>query len=238
MTCRRHSTATACLVMAACALSGCHTTEGPAVLRVDGGDYNRTFDACIEAGRGSHMAPALADRGNGVIETEPRTMGSLLEPWRLDTSGPDQALESTLQFQRRRIRFVFVPEGFEPQVIDGRSDFTGGSEPGSPSDMARFDLERHPGPLELRCVVVIERGFTPGRRPSTWTSLLASQSSDPIAKASDDGSTRQPTLWTPVGRDEAAERTMLARVQELLETGLQPDDTRVTSGQPTDAPSS
>ena len=36
--------------------------------------------------------------------------------------GADQLAESTLQFQRRRVRFVFVPAGYEPEPIDGRSE--------------------------------------------------------------------------------------------------------------------
>ena len=231
----RRTLSAACFALAAAVLQGCHTTEGPASIRVDGADYGRAFTACIEVGREAQMPPALTDRGNGIIETEPRTAGSVLEPWRLDASGGDQVLENTLQFQRRRARFVFVPEGFEPEAIDGNSAFDGGAAPGSPTDAARFDLERHPGPLELRCIVVVERGFTPGNRPSTWSSRLATQSTDPDSKRLDDRTDRQPTRWTPVGRDEAAERTLLARVQALLQGDTDP---AVTSGQPADAPSS
>lgn len=226
------------LVLSVSALAGCHTTEGPASLRIDGGDYDRAFAACLEVGRELDMPPALADRGNGIIETEPRTMGSLLEPWRMDTSGPEQGLESTLQFQRRRVRFVFLPEGFEPPEIDGKADFDGGARPGSPVDADRFDLERHPGPLELRCVVVIERGFVPGIRPSTWSSTLATQSSDPPPQGKPDGTVRRPTTWTAVGRDDAAERTLLSRVQDRLVEDEPASQDQVTSARPADAPSS
>jgi hypothetical protein len=223
---------------AAASLAGCHTTEGPAVLQIDGGDYDQAFAACLVVGRDMDMPPALADRGNGIIETEPRSMGSLLEPWRMDTSGPSQGLESTLQFQRRRVRFVFLPEGFEPSAIDGQSPFDGGASPGSPADTGRFDLERHAGPLELRCVVVIERGFTPGIRPSTWSSRLATRSTDPPPQGKPDGTVRRPTQWTPVGRDEAAERTLLARVQARIQEQNQAEAESVTSAPPGDAPSS
>lgn len=228
----------ASLIMGIAQLAGCHTTEGPAALRIDGGGYDQAFVACLEVGRGMDMPPALADRGNGIIETEPRSMGSLLEPWRMDTSGPDQGLESTLQFQRRRVRFVFLPEGFEPPAIDGQTAFDGGASPGSPADTGRFDLERHAGPLELRCVVVIERGFTPGIRPSTWSSTLATRSTDPPPQGKPDGTVRRPTQWTPVGRDEAAERTLLARVQALLQEADPQEGDAVTSSLPDAAPSS
>jgi predicted small secreted protein len=215
-------------------LGACNTMSGDASVRLAGEDYNRAFTACIEAGREQDMPPALADRGNGIIETEPRSMGSLIEPWRTDTSGLEQMAESTLQFQRRRVRFVFTPEGWEPEAIDGRSDFAGAAEPGSPADTARFDLETWRGPIELRTRVFIERGFTPGIRTSTWSSALSTMTTEPARKGPADDSTRSPTQWTPIGRDEAAERTITARVRALLEAqGVQ-----VTSGQPAVEPSS
>jgi len=212
----------------------CQAPDQADSLRIDGTTYDRAFLACIEAGREQGMPPALADRGNGIIETEPRNIGSLLEPWRTDSSGIDQTLQSTVQMERRRVRFVFVPEGFEPQVIDGASDFRGAASPGSPQDMARFDLEGHAGPIELRTRVFIERGFTPGIRPDTWSGTLRTTTSEPLPKRRDDGTTRTPTQWTPIGRDEAAERRLTARVAELL---AEPAG-EVTSGRPADAPSS
>jgi hypothetical protein len=218
-------------------LVACQAPEQEDALRLDRGDYNRAFQACIEAGREQDMSPALADRSNGIIETEPRLIGSLLEPWRTDTKGIDQTLQATLQMERRRVRFVFVPEGFEPQVIDGASDFQGAAAPGSSADLARFDLETFEGPIELRTRVFIERGFTPGIRQSTWSGTLRTVTTEPAPKQRNDGTTRSPTQWTPIGRDEAAERRLTARVAELLaESGA--TDAAVTSGQPADEPSS
>jgi len=216
------------------ALWACNTLDGPASIELAGQDYGRAFKACIDAGREQDMPPALADRGNGIIETEPRIMGSVIEPWRTDASGVDQLAESTLQLQRRRVRFVFVPAGFEPEPIDGRSDFTGAAQPGSPADTRRFDLETWQGAVELRARVFVERGFVPGVRSNTWSATLSTTTTEPVRKGPKDDTTRSPTQWTPVGRDEAAERTITARVRALLEAqGVQ-----VTSGQPAAEPSS
>lgn len=217
-------------------LVGCHTIEGPASIELASEHYDRAFDACIDEGRALEMPPAVADRGNGVIETEPRTMGSLVEPWRLDHSGPSQVLESTVQFQRRRVRFLFAPAGFEPSVIDGKAEFTGGAEPGSPEDVSRFDLETYQGAIALRAHVFIERGFVPNIRKSTWSQGLSSVARDAMPRAADDGTDRLPTLWTPVGRDEEAERTLLARIQARLQE--QAETAEATSGPPADGPSS
>lgn len=219
---------------AAAALGACNTMEGESSMQLGSGDYGRAFQACIDAGREQGMPPALADRGNGIIETEPRAMGSLIEPWRTDTSGADQLAESTLQFQRRRVRFVFAPAGFEPEPIDGTSDFAGAAQPGSPVDARRFDLETWQGPVELRTRVFIERGFTPGIRTNTWSATLTTTTTEPVRTGPKDDSTRSPTQWTPVGRDEAAERTITMRVRAML----QAQGVQVTSGQPGAEPSS
>ena len=215
-------------------LAGCHTMQGDASMQLSADDYPRTFGACIEAGREFGMPPLLADRGNGIIETEPRSIGSLLEPWRTDHSGLDQVAQATMQHERRRVRFVFMPVGWEPDAIDGSSDFTGSAQPGSPQDSARFDLETWKGPIELRARVFIERNFTPGIRPSTWSGTLASTTTEPAPKRAADGTDRTPTLWTPIGRDEAAERTLLDRVRARL------DETAptVTSARPASEPTS
>lgn len=199
-------------------------------------DYARAFDACIETGREEGLPPSLADRGNGIIETEPRSIGSFFEPWRTDTSGPEQTLQSTVQFERRRVRFVFMPAGFEPEQLDGTGPFNGAAQPDSPTDRARFDLENYEGILELRTRVFIERGFKPGIRTSTWSSTLTTTTTEPRPKGRDDGSDRTPTQWTPIGRDEAAERTMMRAVRARLADGA--PDAAVTSGQTADAPSS
>lgn len=233
---RRLARLPALLTLAAAVLPlvGCHTMEGEASMQLPAADYPRTFRACIEAGREQGMPPLLADRGNGIIETEPRNMGSLLEPWRTDNSGFEQAAQATLQFERRRVRFVFMPVGWEPEAIDGRSDFTGASQPGSPQDTARFDLETWTGPVELRARVFVERNFTPGIRPSTWSGTMASVTTEPSPPAARDGTDRSPTTWTPVGRDEAAERTLLSRVRALMAEQAP----AVTSGPTAAAPTS
>jgi hypothetical protein len=221
----------------AIALTGCNTMEGEDSMQLGSQDYARAFDACIETGRDQGMPPSLADRGNGIIETEPRSIGSLFEPWRTDSSGPEQTLQSTVQYERRRVRFVFVPADFQPDTIDGKGPFNGAAQPDSPTDRARFDLETYEGILELRTRVFIERGFVPGIRTSTWSSTLTTTTTEPRPRGRDDGTDRMPTQWTPIGRDEAAERTMMRAVRARLSESTQGAEA-VTSGQTADAPSS
>ena len=223
--------------MCAVALTGCNTMEGDDSMQLGSQDYARAFDACVETGRDEGMPPSLADRGNGIIETEPRSIGSFFEPWRTDTSGPEQTLQSTVQYERRRVRFVFMPAEFEPEAIDGKGPFNGAAQPDSPTDRARFDLETYEGILELRTRVFVERGFVPGIRTNTWSSTLTTTTTEPPPKGRDDGTDRMPTQWTPIGRDEAAERTMMRAVRARLSESTHGADA-VTSGQTADAPSS
>jgi hypothetical protein len=217
---------------AVCALTltACNTMSGPATITIDSTEYPQAFDACIAAARDAGMPPQAADRSTGIIETEPRNIGSWLEPWRTDSSGAGQTSECTTQFQRRRVRFIFVPEGWQPRSVEDVATMTGPAAPGSPDDLTRFNLETYKGPIELRARVFVERNFTDGVRINTWSSTLTSQSQTPTPGVTD-GSTRTQTVWTPVGRDEASERTLMAEIQSKLARPA-------TSSPPADAPSS
>jgi len=139
------------------------------------------------------MPPALRDRRSGVIETEAQIAGSVLEPWRTDNASAAQAVENTVAFQRRRARFEFTPAGFQ--------------EPPR-------DLTKVPDDLELRVWVFVERASTPGLRRSTWTRSKTT-TTQLVAPEGDTGPAPT-TSWTPVTRDVAYERRLLAAVQDGL----------------------
>ena len=189
--------------------------NGPTVIEIDSIDYSKAFEACIEASRSAGMPPKAADRTTGIIETEPRTIGSWVEPWRFDSTGAMQKAENTAQFQRRRVRFVFTPKDWQPESIEAIATMTGPAAPGSTDDLKRFDLENYKGPLEIRARVFVERNFTDGMRINTWSATLTTQTQTPKPGVTE-GSTRMQTTWTPVGRDEASERTIMAEIQSML----------------------
>ena len=224
--CRALCVACCCFVFA----TGCNTMNGPTVIEIDSIDYSKAFEACIEASRSAGMPPQAADRTTGIIETEPRTIGSWLEPWRFDSTGAMQKAENTAQFQRRRVRFVFTPKDWQPESIEAIATMTGSAAPGSADDLKRFDLENYKGPIEIRARVFVERNFTDGMRINTWSATLTTQTQTPKPGVTD-GSTRMQTTWTPVGRDEASERTIMAEIQSMLN---EPS----TSSQTTAVPSS
>ena len=86
----------------------------PAVIAFPRADYDRAFDAALEGARTDGLQPVVVDRALGVIETAPRTAGSFVEPWRTDNAGVEDTLAHTVNFERRRARIEFVPQGFVP----------------------------------------------------------------------------------------------------------------------------
>ncbi len=198
------------LVLAA-VVAGCAATkEVPEVLLVGTGRYDAAFDAAVEASRTCGLTPSLRDRRRGVIETEQRLAGSILEPWRGGNDTVGQALENTIAFQRWRARLEFTPP---------ESDAAPTSEVVSPPDLlgvgpAERDLTEYDGPLELRVRVYIERAYAPGVRRDTWSRANTTRAL--IDSPAVPGSSLPRRFWVPVSRDPAYERRMLAAVQEAL----------------------
>ena len=195
---------TTCCVLA----TGCTTApEGPAFLTIDAARYSEAFDAAMAASRANDMSPSLRDRRLGVIDTEPSIAGSVIEPWRSANDSLSEAWENTLVFQRRRARFEFTPASFREPQGTGGPDLLGVA--GSP-----LDLTTYQGPVELRVSVIVERSFTPGIRRDTWSSRGVTRTVilRPVS------SPRTPTtpFWTPVTRDTAFERRLLAEVAVTL----------------------
>lgn len=220
------------LALCAIALSGvgCDTGEPAAgslagdapvgVYELDGTAYARTFDEVVSLLQDEGFAIAIRDRDGGVVESRPAIAGSLIEPWNWPGGDLGAALENTASFQRRRIRFEFLPVGFSPAPPAGEGALIGPRVPGSedPAGARAIDLADHEGPIELRVWVYVERAFTPHLQRSTWTLTRTSFASDPLAgRGAGDGTTRDRSIWTPIGRDESMERIQLAKVRERLE---------------------
>ncbi len=191
-------------------LSGCATSQGPAFLTIQPEAYADAFDAAVEAAAVAGLSPIVRDRRSGLIETEPRIAGSLLEPWRTDNASFTQTIENTITFQRRRARFEFAPVLFQPDQpavapLTGPDLFA--------TQDAEVDLSRHTGPLELRVWVYVERAYSPGLRRSTWTRAKTTRTRIIVAEEEEALRTQ---YWTPVRRDEAYERRLLAAVQSAM----------------------
>jgi hypothetical protein len=193
-------------------LAGCASKQGPERLRVDADTYHAAFDAALEAAQKHGMPPTLRDRRHGVIETQPALASTVLEPWRGDNASFGQAVENTIAFQRRRARFEFTPaDGAAAQEPDDAPE-TGPDLLGL--DVPELDLNTYAGDLELTVRVYVDQAYAMGIRRSTWSRRSTTRAQ--IDSPSSDGSLPA-EFWTPVTRDEAFERRLLAAVDRALQ---------------------
>jgi hypothetical protein len=199
--------------------AGCSVArEGPRVLTFSAGDYTAAFDAAVAVAKEHKLQPVVMDRETGVIETRPRHAGSLLEPWRRDNGTLGDTMAHTINFERRRLRIEFVPAEFSAPTPDPSKPVLAAAIPGSTRAEGRFDLLRNPSPVEMRAWVYVEREFVPNQSIGDWTYSQTRTSSDPLDTPDPrDATTTSPGDWTPVGRDEAYERTIVAEIQRLLQ---------------------
>jgi hypothetical protein len=187
--------------------------DGPRVLTVHGADYAAAFDTAMEVAKAHGLRPVVADRETGVIETDARAAGSILEPWRVDNSGLVQALSNTVNFER----VEFVPAGMSLAPPDPEAPVAPAALPGSDRAEARVELSAFTGPIEIRAWVFVEREFRPYQQVGTWTQRQTRYADDPTDRpAKGDDTVSLPGTWTPVGRDEAYERTLMAEIQRRL----------------------
>ena len=205
------------VLLSAATSAGC-SVVGPDRLEIRGDQYDAAYDAALKATREVGMPAIVADRAGGSIEGRPRLAGSILEPWRIDNATAEQWAASTLHKQRRRVRFEFLPIDFATPDPRGEGDLLGSPLPGSGVDLERtVRLEGFEGPIEVRAWVWIEREQRPESRGSTWTRRGRTYTTNPLETVEpDDGTTRSSGIWTPVGRDVAMERRLLAEVEAAM----------------------
>ncbi len=203
----------------------------PSVVDLRREDYERAFEAALDAASRDGLEPVVVDRSLGIIETDSRAAGSFLEPWRTDNAGLADTMSHTVNFERRRARFEFVPEPFDAAIGDPSTTIAGPALPGSDRAERRFDLESWKGPVQMRTWVMVDRQFRPNQRFGTWSLRSSTYSVDPLAAPDPrDPSTRAPTEWTPTGRDVQYERRLTARVLESLRSNPEPGATPGTDG--------
>ncbi|MDP7005552.1 MAG: hypothetical protein QF718_05015 [Phycisphaerales bacterium] len=195
-------------------LGGCASrVTGPDVIVLDSQTYSAAFDAAVAAADADGMKPVLLDRRGGIITTAPAIAGSFLEPWKPKPSTHRQGLENTLAMQRRTARFEFVPVTREIIVTnDGLDELVG---PDLLSDSG-FDLTMHEGPIELRVWVYVDRKYTQGIRRDTWS--LQSETISTVLPTDEPWEQVPGSFWTPITRDVAQEKILLAGVQERINT--------------------
>ncbi|MDP7008177.1 MAG: hypothetical protein QGI78_01245 [Phycisphaerales bacterium] len=191
--------------------TGCvSTSQGPDMLVIDSSNYAAAFDAAASAASADGMKPAVLDRRGGFIHTDPAAAGSIVEPWKPKASSSRQALLNTLTLQRRTARFEFRPAGFEELPNTEVGALTG---PALLSGSG-VDLTTYKGPIEVRVWVYVDRQYKRGIRRGSWT--LASETTMKELPADSLWEQAPSRFWTPLTRDVARERALLAGVESRL----------------------
>jgi hypothetical protein len=206
------------MVFVSVVIGGCAAPSTGDRLDIQGDQYPEAFKAAQEAARSVGMPPLVSDPVGGIIEGRPRIAGSIIEPWRLDNADFDQLVENTINKQRRRVRFEFLPVDFRPAEPTGEGRLEGPVVPGSTIDLQRsINLVNYQNEIEVRVWVYMERQFVPYLQRSTWSRVGNDFATNPLdTEPRLDGTTRSSGRWTPVGRDEAMERKLLSQVKKSL----------------------
>lgn len=199
--------------------AGCASMKNQiADLRLDSASYETVFDATLAALRSSGFRLDRVDRRFGVITTQPLEAGSVLEPWRDLRATPSQAVQSTLNYERRVFRVMFArASGSPPHGANGGG--AGGVSPDvrevlaqvepvdesvrTESEIANFD-----GTIRIDVQCVIERAHRPGRRIESTSTRRVSYTVDPsLAKRGIPGQ-----FWEPISRDPYLEQDLMKRI--------------------------
>lgn len=193
---------------------GCTAHRGPEVVTIAPSQYQQAFSTAVALVRANGWEPEIMDRRSGVIETGPVQTGSLLEPWHLNTEDMSTIVENTLSKTRTKVRIEFRPVNQSQLAQSGRSDIDAADFIGV-EDMP--DLSRTTTPLDLRAWVFIEHGHLPDIMRSTWhpglTSTPRRTGYDRTWEIPPSGS-----FWIPTSRDRSAERKLLGRIEQALQT--------------------
>ncbi len=194
----------ALLVIAGLGLTGC-AAPTRSRLELKPANYDAAFDATVAALRDEQFLLDRVDRRLGVITTRPRAASTALEPWKSDNSTPAQALESTLQYERRIVRIEFDPMGGieSPSGPEMLPPF-GQVSPAEPF----FVPAEHTGTLVLNVRCFVERSHRPGLQVPTVAVRHSEVAIDPSLK--DRGIATQ--FWEPIARDAFMESRLRRRI--------------------------
>lgn len=176
-------------------VTGCQAPPlptGPTALTLDVDDYGAFVDDSLSRLRRYDFPPKYVDRSRGLIITQPATGGQWFEPWRVDTRGAYQTLESNLHTVRRTVTVQLDPldtSGPTTQPASGRYRLS------VQVDKARFSA--------------------PERQVTTASGALSIYSERlPTTEGLRGPRSRQET-WVPLGRDVLLEGFLLGELARV-----------------------
>jgi len=188
---------------------GCTSRNQIADLRLDSADYDQVFDTTKDALRSAGYLLDRVDRRFGIITSQPRDAGSVLEPWRDITATPAQALDASFNYEHRILRINFIPASGTTRTPPTQAD--------TPAPIAQIepqpqttttDITSYEGTLRIDVQAIIERAHHPGRRIETTSLRKSSYTIDPsLAKRGIPAK-----FWEVIARDPYQEQDIMKRI--------------------------
>lgn len=150
--------------------------------------FDRVFLASIDVLRDWRYVVNRKDRRQGIVSAAPRIASSVAEPWQPDATRSDRAWESTINFQRRRIRIEIAPT--DPATV----------------------VESNGGPVsayQLNVVCELDRRYYPPQQlTSAAVTKIRFTNSRSVRKPIRTEAGVEEAYWAPAGRDHAFEREL------------------------------
>jgi hypothetical protein len=168
--------------------------DKPAVAAVEGEHFQTLWKTAEEVARSYFFKIDRVDYRDGILTTEPMVSAQFFEPWRGDVRTIDASVESSLATTRRTIRFEFIKlddGGYrvEPKVLIER---------------------RSIAEQRITSVVLYRQTF---KRP-----VASGKHAPSGSRESDEGVYLPARYWYPIGRDEALEKNIAARMESRLKS--------------------
>ncbi len=204
-------------------LAGCQAppqSAGPTdiILRVP--DYEVFVDDSLSLLRRCDFPPEYVDRTRGLVISKPATSGQWFEPWRVDSQGGYQLLESSLHTMRRVVTINIEPlnaladtddeEAPPPSAATETQPVTAEDTPGTTEEDSR------PAPRYRVAVRVDKSRYSaPERQVTTASGALAIYNERLPTTEGLRGARSRGEQWVPLGRDKLLEAFLLARLAEV-----------------------
>ena len=200
---RTWSSLTTVAALLGCVPAGC-TSPPPLTASgttdVHAAEYHRVFDAAVHVLRQEGMRVERRDDRFGVITTKTHPSPTMWEPWRRGNRSLGQALDSTVNDQRRRVTVSLTPR------VEGEASDAGTHE------MIQIDDSTADAAYLLRVDVQVERRAAPVHHITQSTAGHAVLR--PLRATPEELKRRdiRGRYWEPLGRDVALESRLAAAI--------------------------
>jgi len=168
-------------------------------------EYPRMFQAAIDVMRDEGFIVDRQDYRFGRITSKPLTAPTIMEPWRRSANTAKQAIDSTINDQRRVVVVMLEP-------VDKSNPASLGADVSTLEQAVQSEALAGQGDYDVRVEVIIEQIQTPTRflTGSTRGNSIYGHLRSVPAELDERGIGE--VYWIPVGRDPYLEERLLRQI--------------------------